>query len=206
MRIGIDVDNTLNNLSEAIAKQLDIELGVSTLEHLEKDFFIEGITGWTGEEVDEFFGRHLERIFFGADVKDKYMELAVYGLYRRHNELHLVTNRNIKRYDRMEEFTTGWLEARKLKECFKNFHYIKGCKHSYCLTEQLHLDVMVEDNLERSIPFLEAGIPVVLFNYGYNQYDHPLLHRVENWWEAFNVLVKIEREVADRYETVNHYA
>lgn len=207
MRIGVDIDNTLNNLTEAIAKQLDIETGLSTRERLYEVFWMEDVVGWSADQVSDFFDRNCDRIFNGADIKDRYTLIALQCLALRHNQIHIVTNRNPKKngYD-IQQMTKEWVEKNNLTPYVSSIHFAEECKYHYCRENKLHVDVMVEDSVERAASFLSAGVPVILFDYKYNQdFSHKLLYRVKDWWEAFQKLVEIETEVKGRYESVNHY-
>lgn len=199
MLIGIDIDNTLNDFSQAVAKYLDPIVGKDTEPLLKEHLWISKAVDWEDEDVVDFFGRYAERIHMEADTKDSYTTPIINGLYLRGFDMTIITNRQKERvgFD-VEAQTAKWLKLHKLDLYFNDIHFVKDCKHEYHLAKKLGIECMIEDNLERSIPFVENGIPVILFNYGYNQgYEHKNLHRVDNWWEAYQKLIKLERELFD---------
>lgn len=205
MRIGVDVDNTLNNFSQSIARYLDPLVMKDTEQLLKEHLWISNAVGWSDEKVVDFFARYGERIHGEAGMKDKYVEIVIKGLYLRKFNMKIITNRQSERvgFD-VETQTHEWLKKHKIDNFFTGVHFVKDCKHEYSVATSLNIECMVEDNLERSIPFLENGIPVVLFNHPYNHkkdgkaYTHKNLHRVNNWWEAYQALVTIEREVFNK--------
>lgn len=197
MRVGVDIDNTMNDISQSIARYLDPVVGMDTESLLREHLWISTAVGWTEEEVESFFDRHAEKIHKYADMKDEYTAHMLKGLFLRSINLVVITNRNPDRtgYD-IKTCTHDWLRDNKILEYFSEVHFTPSCKQEYCVRIDMPLDAMIEDNPERAITFLEAGVPVVLFDYPYNRFiEHKLVHRVTNWWEAFQAVVKIQDEM-----------
>lgn len=194
MRVGVDIDNTINDCSQSIARELDPVVGKDTEPLLKEHFWIEKAVGWTDEQVIEFFSNHAEKIHRFAHLKDNMTRYMLQGLFRRGVDLFIITNRDNERvgYD-IQTCTLDWLQHHEIRRYFSSVLFTPGCKHEYCVTNDIGIDVMVEDSPERAEAFLEAGIPVVLFDYPYNRHvEHEKLYRVNDWWGAFQAIVKIQ--------------
>lgn len=202
MRIGVDVDNTMNNFSQSVAKYLDPIIGKDSERLLQQTLHIHEAAGWEDEDTVDFFLRYGKRIHMEAPAKDKYLLATIKGLFLRGFDISVITNRQNERvgFD-VETQTSEWLDAHKLTPYIDDVHFVKDCKHEYATVHKLGVGLMIEDNLERAIPFLENGIPVILFNHGYNHthngqlFVHKHLHRVNNWWEVYQKAIDIEKEL-----------
>lgn len=188
MIVGIDIDDTINEFSYVLAQCYKNETGMDALPGIRKHFFLEDATGMTGDDVIAFFQRNHEPLYEWTPVKE-YVRDMFEGLIRRHMTLHIITNR----MDSRREVTLDWLHDTDLAPYIDQLYMTGGCKHEFCKTHDVHVDVMVEDRLDKVKPFLAAKIPCVLFNYEHNQgFSHPLLHRVNNWFEAYEALCRIQ--------------
>lgn len=205
MRIGVDIDNTLNDFSQAAAKHLDPVLGYDTEQKLRRHLSFAEAFGWTDEDTEEFFSIYGKKIHEDAYLKDRYVHDILKGLFLRGFEFTVITNRDNKRagFD-VETQTHEWLKKQQIAKYIEDVHFTRGCKHEYSEARRLGIQAMIEDNLERAIPFLENGIPVILFNHEYNRtynhqlFEHKLLHRVNTWWDVYQVAIDLEKELFNR--------
>lgn len=198
MIVGVDIDDTSNELSESIALALAKEHMCEHTEFLQKLHDVHDIhrcvDGWTKDDIGPFFARN-QWMFDEARPKD-YIHDMLYGLRKRNFSFLILTHRTTK-FD-VPQRTYEWLERTELLPFFTEIHHANRDgrrlnKAAYAAENDLKLDAMIEDKLEIAMDFLQRKIPVVLFNYGHNQgYEHPLLYRVNNWWEAYQALCRIQ--------------
>lgn len=188
MRIGIDIDDTLNEFSEAIAEAYFDETGINCLEDVRRYFFMDRICGMTSEDVIRFFERNHKRLYEQTRLKP-YLPQMLNGLRHRHMALDIITNR----MDDNREVTLKWLHDNNVLPYIDRVYFTSGCKYEFCETNGIKIDLMIEDRLDRAKPFLEHKIPVILFDYEHNRgYEHRLLHRVTNWWEVFQIAARLQ--------------
>ncbi|MNO97116.1 hypothetical protein D3C76_888130 [compost metagenome] len=188
MIVGIDIDDTLNEFSLVLAECYKAETGMDALPGIRKHFFLEEATGMTGDDVINFFQRNHAALYERTPVKE-YLPHMLEAMTRRNMVIHIVTNR----MDSRREVTLDWLHDNNLSPYIDQLYMCGGCKHEFVTSHDIKLDVIVEDRLDKVKPFLKAKIPAVLFNYEHNQgFDHPLLYRVNNWFEAFEALCRIQ--------------
>lgn len=200
MIVGVDIDDTSNELSEAIALGLSREHGGEAITYQQQlsaaHEVYSCIEGWTKSDVGPFFARN-QWMFDEARPKD-FIHDMLYGLRKRNFSFLILTHRTTK--FEVPQRTYEWLERTELLPFFTEIHHANKNgqrlnKAQYAADNDLRLDVMMEDKLDISIDFLKKKIPVILFNYGHNQgYEHPLLHRVNNWWEAYQALCRIQNQ------------
>lgn len=204
MRVGVDIDGTLNDLdkkiAEGLAKEKPVEVhGYSAKTWYEKElgrkhYIHDIVPEWGREDIGPFFARN-QWMFDEAPLKDYAIDM-LYGLRLRNFKFLILTHRTTEWEVPIR--TAEWLDRSEVAPFMEEVHHasLKGRrldKYQYAVDNKLNLDVMMEDKLEVAIPFLKAKIPVILFNYEHNQgYDHPLLHRVNNWWEAYQALCTIQ--------------
>lgn len=188
MEIGIDIDDTLNEFSEAIADAYFAETGINCLENLRKHFFMSEACGISSDDVVLFFERNRKRIYEETRLKP-YLPEMLDAFCRRHMTLHIITNRSLA----MREVTLDWLHDNNVSPFIDRIYFVEDCKYTFCKNNGINIDLMIEDRLDRAKPFLENRIPVILFNYEHNQgYDHPLLYHVNDWWGAYQVAARIQ--------------
>lgn len=192
MKIGIDIDNTINQLDESLAKVLDTMLE-PTLEKLQKNLDLGEALGWPEDRVWSFFEEYGAKIHRKADIKP-FAKHMIIGLFKRHNVLYVLTNRSERGLGKhVIEDTKFWLNIHGVLPVLTDVIHIDGCKDTWCKANELQLDVMVEDNPEHAQKFAESGIKVVLFNYPYNEHvKHENIIRVDNWWQAYREIIKLQ--------------
>jgi uncharacterized HAD superfamily protein len=189
--VGVDIDNTINDISRSIARFLDVCLGIDTEPLLKEHFRIDKVAQWTDEQVENFFERYGRDIHSLADFKDPYTPDILKGLYLRFFNMHAITSRK----EELADQTKAWFSEMGILDYFKSIHFVNGSKLDYCKENALDITVMVEDDPERAQEFLDGEKTVVLFDYPYNRHlEHPNLIRVKNWWEAYQVLIDLERK------------
>jgi uncharacterized HAD superfamily protein len=197
VRLGVDIDNTLNDISQSIARELDPLVGMDTEEKLKEHLWISKAVGWTEEQVEDFFSLRAEKIHQLASLKDEYVLSMLKGLYMRGVRFTVITNRNPKRtgYD-IIHCTHDWLEREKVMPFIDDIEFVESCKHTYCKENDIHLDAMVEDNPERALAFAEGGTKVILLDFPYNRHiEHPNVHRVSDWWGVYQEVVNLQNEM-----------
>ncbi|HEX3011198.1 MAG TPA: hypothetical protein VHQ70_04060, partial [Syntrophomonadaceae bacterium] len=106
--IGIDIDNTITYTTETIMHYAGIfgrERGLNTVSD-PSGYYLEEALGWSHEQVEEFFGIYLERIY--QEVKPKEHVSTIIRQLKKDHEILLITSRN-RQSSYIENVTRKWL-------------------------------------------------------------------------------------------------
>lgn len=185
MIIGIDIDNTITNTTETIMAYAQIygeRHRLNTVPDYRK-YYLEDALGWSVEQADDFLNSYLMEIY--RDVQPKPGAL---GMIRELGNCHtiiLITSRN-RFFPGIEAATREWLDRQGLwfdqlvMNTTANMHHfskVGACREN-------RVEIMIEDHHELALE-LSQYLPVVLFNYPYNQHiQSPHIFRVDTWAEV----------------------
>ncbi len=182
MIIGIDIDNTITQTTEAImhyARLFGQQKGLNTVPDL-RYYYLEDALGWNQAATDEFFRDYLGHIYRDMRPKDKAAE--VIRELKQEHEIILITSRN-RQYPQVEEVTTDWLAQngveydRLILNATSNLQYFS--KLAACRENRVEL--MIEDHHEL-VSELRAHMPVIMFEYPYNRHlNFENVYRVQHW-------------------------
>jgi uncharacterized HAD superfamily protein len=185
MIIGIDIDNTISHSTEMIlhyAKIFGQQQGLNTVDN-PNGYYLEDALGWSSEAVREFFDLYLATIYREVRPKEQAREVIA-QLHERHQVM-LITSRNYQ-YPGVEMVTRKWLQEngiiydKLILNPSSNIHYFD--KLSVCM--QNGVDLMIEDHHDLARE-LSQFMPVILFDYPYNQHvQAENVFRVNNWSEV----------------------
>ena len=188
LTIGIDIDSVIADSIELfipyLNKRFNRNLALKDIVHYE----FEKCYGVSQEEVLEVF-KELTRNNLWDKIKPlDYAEIFLEELSKFFSII-IVTSRPEKH---MRQMTARWLEKHKFKYdalLFMNEgdgdKYITGKKNNY------HFDLFIEDCLEFALKILEYKIPVLIYDYPWNQCSDPRLIRVANLKEALENIKKL---------------
>ncbi|PIN80137.1 hypothetical protein COV16_01395 [Candidatus Woesearchaeota archaeon CG10_big_fil_rev_8_21_14_0_10_34_8] len=205
MKIGIDIDNVLTLTNEGIIDELKenpFNLSCSLEEWTSYDFW--KCFDITKKDTLNIFNNLIKKGFFN-DVK--LMPASKYVMSRYPLQKFFITSRRLD----LEFQTKEWFEKSGISFVDDQVFFVgqgswiekevERFKRKAFLADKLELDCFIEDEGEVAFEIAELGIPVILFNYPWNQHiNHPKIHRVGHWkdktsyWrEAENIIRKLKK-------------
>ena len=183
MIIGIDIDDTITDLS-------DIFLKYATLYNKENEidfkidktqWDIDKAFGWNNDDFMKFSKKYLEILLNEAKPKKGCVDV-INKLREDGHKIVIITARNSEELIAPYEFTKNWLEL-------NNIGFDKLVVNSN------KIDVFVDDRLENCEKVYEKlHIPVFLFDSVYNTNDkNSLIERVFSWEEVYSKIRSIQK-------------
>lgn len=183
MNIGIDIDDTINNMHDIILKKgiefnkrekIDFKINPN-LWDLKKAF------GWDEFTVEKFLDETLEEACFKAETKENAVEV-INKLQREGNKIIIITSRTTKN---AYEISEKWLKQ-------KNVNYDKLIvgstdKGKTCLENEI--DVFIDDNVEFCNSVSATNAKVLMFDSPCNQKEMNF-KRVYSWDEVYKEIKK----------------
>lgn len=186
MKIGIDIDGTITTpfyWLDFYNKKLNTNLkpkDINTYEH-------QLAFGITLRDFNTFRNKYLKEIHKLAHPRydaSRYIN----QLFFQHHDIFIITAREKK----LQPLTHKWLQDYKI--LYKSLHHL-GSTEKTGLALEKSINIFLEDRLETAIDMIKRQIPTILFNTPYNQgYEHPLLIRVDNWQQAYQVIQAIDKK------------
>lgn len=187
MKVGIDVDNVLAATHECLIKKLNFE-HFSLKLNIEdwKSYYFWDAFNISKVKAEEMLHQVISDSFLlGIPA----IPVGRYVLERYSFEKHFITSRPVSQ----TEATMEWLMKNQIKYSAKNLHFVgSGSKlereissehlRKAYLARQLGLHCFIEDCGEIALEVAKLGIPVILFNYPWNEHvSHPNIFRVGHW-------------------------
>lgn len=189
MRIGIDIDGVLTDISKfyldygaKFAFENNIEPIIADPNEYEIEEILDLEKGahkefW--EKYDEFYTKKIYTREFASEVIDK--------LKNEGNEIHIITARNPKE-EQSENWTSDWLEE-------NNIYYDKlvftDKKVEYC--KENNLDLVIEDSVKNVLE-ISRVIPVICLDNRYNkECEGNNITRCYSWYDIYSKILKINK-------------
>lgn len=192
MIIGIDIDDTITDLS-------DIFLKYATLYNKENEidfkidktqWDIDKAFGWNNDDFMKFSKKYLEILLNEAKPKKGCVDV-INKLREDGNKIVIITARNSEELIDPYEFTKNWLELNNIG--FDKLVVNSNKKEEDCINNKI--DVFIDDRLENCEKVYEKlHIPVFLFDSVYNTNDkNSLIERVFSWEEVYSKIRNIQK-------------
>lgn len=187
MNIGIDIDDTINRLSDILpkyAKKFNKENKIKYKIQRDKWNFDEAC-GWNEENSEKFLAQYIKKCFTKVKIK-KGAKKYINKLKEEGNNIIIITARHEKHCKQVYEVSEKWLKKHKIK--FDKL--ISDSYDKYIPCEENKIDIFIDDNVEVCKDIISnIEIPVILFDSVYNR-DEKDLNRVYNWKQAYNEIKK----------------
>lgn len=182
MTIGLDIDDTMTNSSQLIAKyakeyftSYNTEM-ISTILHAEK---IEG-------ELLEFYNKYLPKMMENYELKENVQEV-IKRLRLQGHKIIIVTARGYTVQEGLIEITKKYLEKYNIKVDDIIFRTLY--KNEICVNNKV--DIMVDDSISVLEKVKKSGIKALLFTSSNNQHISTTIDRVDNWLDLEKYINKI---------------
>ncbi len=187
MKVGIDIDNVLAATHECLLKRLSLQpfnLNLK-LEDWGSYYFWEAFK-MPREKAEKMFHKIVSDGFL-LDIPA--MPVGKYVLERYRFDKYFITARSVSQ----TESTIEWLLKNQIKHSAKNLYFVgtgskleseissEPLRKAY-LVRQLGLHCFIEDCGEIALEIAKLGIPVILFNFPWNEHvSHQNIFRVGHW-------------------------
>lgn len=174
MKIGIDIDGTMNNFQYVAAQYLKEDYGV-----IFDDSNYELYTGLTQSQINEFNEKH-EEDFTNHVSPMPYSQEVIQDLSTAGNQIFIITARGYS----MADQTLEWL--RKNKFVYNDIYFNAGNKVDVCKWKDV--DVMIEDSPYNLKALNQNNIPFITFKQNYNNDINGELYRSNDWLKIYDFL------------------
>ncbi len=185
MNIGIDIDDTINNLHEIIfekGKEFNKKNKIVYNEnpnewHWDKAF------GWDEELASKFLHENIANLYLVAGIKPDAAEV-IRKIHDQGNKIIIITSRSEKHFEDPYNVSKKWLDE-------KNVIYDKlivGAIDKAKVCVENNIDFFIDDHVDFCEGVTKANIKVLMFDSPYNQKETKY-KRVYNWKEVYENIV-----------------
>lgn len=191
MKIGIDIDNVLAELSDALHLWHEEKYNYSKTTQERTQFGLAFSWNCSQEEATKRLLEFYQSKEFKETTPVKGAIKAIDKLAKEH-ELHAITARPVH----IEEETLKWIDKHFSLKNFKKIHINGQCinkevvKTKTDICQELGIKLMIEDALHFADDCAEKGIKVLLLDWPWNQKDklHSNITRVKDWDEILEII------------------
>lgn len=174
MRIGIDIDGTVNNFQDIASKYIEKEYGFKW-----DGNSYEIYPNLTSKEIHDFMSRHNQD--FLNEVKPlEYARQGIVDLLNAKNQVFFITARDYS----VAEDTLQWLKKNKFM--YTDIYFNCGNKVATCKWKEL--DYMIEDCPYNLMELAKNNIPFIVYDQKYNQEIKGEVYRSNNWEHIIDFL------------------
>ncbi len=196
MRIGIDIDNTLNKVQDKLNKaafDYAISLGkkIDNYDNPLEDIKNNGDTykkkfQFTYEELKYFLKEIQEDITNNALPRENVKEV-IDKLKEDRHEIYIVTARDSEFHDDPYKLSKDWLDK-------NNIYYdrlIVNAREKASVCKNENIDLFIDDQLNNCLSVANVGIKTIMITdriYNYNE-----ITQLQNWNEIYNYINEMEQ-------------
>lgn len=178
MNIGIDIDDTINELHDILMKKgeefnkrekIDYQIQTDKWEWI--DAF-----GWDEKTANKFIDENMENLYLNAKIKQN-AEVVINKLHTEGNKIIIITARGLKNADEISE---KWLKEHNIK--FDKLITNAKDKAKKCIEN--NIDVFIDDHARFLEGLLGTKTKALLFDSPYNKQETKH-KRVYTWDEVY---------------------
>lgn len=190
MNIGIDIDDTINDLTSILVKYASEYNKATKIEHVIQphEWEFEKAFGWDESNIKEFLEKHFHKAYIDAKPKEHSVEI-IKKLKEEGNQIIIITARSDEEVKNAHYYSEEWLKKHDIP-------YDKLISNSYdkarkCIEN--NVDLFIDDRITHCENVYEnAKIPVYLFDSEYNKnHENTNFKRVFSWLEVYNEIQKL---------------
>ena len=174
MRIGIDIDGTVNNFQNIAAKYLNLEYGIKWDE---TDYNL--YPNMNVKEIHAFMDKY--RLKFVDEVEPlEDSQDVIRELLGAKNQIFFITARDYL----VAEDTMQWLRMHGF--CYTDVLFNCGNKVEACKWKEV--DIMIDDAPHNLMALNKNKIPYIIYDQKYNQDIYGEEFRAKSWKDIYNYL------------------
>lgn len=181
MNIGIDIDDTINNLHEMITrygiefnKKNNVEFEINTNEwDWNKSF------GWDEKLVKKFLQENIELAYLNARIKENAVEV-INKLHKEGHKIIIITSRSKAHCEDPYKISKTWLDEKNIKYD----KLIVGAEDKESICKKNNIDIFIDDHSGFCEGVSKTNAKVLMFDSPYNQ-NETKYKRVYSWNEVY---------------------
>ena len=187
MNIGIDIDDTINNLHDILIKKgiefnkkekINFKINPSQW-HWDKAF------GWDDQTAKKFLDENIENIYLKVGIKENAAEV-INRLHTEGNRIIIITARGLEYGENnIYQISEKWLKEKNIN--FDKLIVNARDKARTCVENEI--DIFIDDNADFCKGVSQNGTKVFMFNSPYNQ-NETEYKRVYSWNEIYKEIKK----------------
>ena len=187
MNIGIDIDDTINNLHKvlitkgyAFNKKENISFKINVNEwHWDKAF------GWDDETAKRFLNENIEQAYLEAEIKENASNI-INKLQDNGHRIFIITSRSVEHCKDPYAVSEEWLNKHNIK--FDKL--IVGARDKASVCTDNNIDVFIDDHVGFCEGVSKTNTKVLMFNSPYNQ-NETKYKKVNTWEEVYNNIINL---------------
>lgn len=191
MNIGIDIDDTINELSKQIKKyatkynkEKNIEYKMNFTKWNWEDAF-----GWNKENEEEFIKKYVRHAYTDAGIKEKAAEV-INKLKEEGNRIIIITSRSNNYCSDPYKISEKWLLEKGVK--YDKLITNVCNKAEKCIENDI--DIFIDDHTDFCEDVLnKTNTKILMFDSPYNQ-EEKRFKRVYIWAEVYSEIKKITKQ------------
>ena len=180
MKIGIDIDGTMNNLDKVLKPLLEQQYGIKP-QYDKYELF----TGMTKEQIEEFEINNKRAFVYDVKPLDDVQDI-IHRLSNKRHVIFIITARNFNKYYKT---TLEWLSLNNF--FIDDFHSLSFDNHDKvktCIKEKI--DIMIEDCPMHLHDLYLNKIKTIKMNHPYNT-DSLSTYEANNWKEIYEIIERV---------------
>lgn len=196
MNIGIDIDNTLTDIEEALfiaankySKELNREFAEKEMVKYEGftnlSKFYSNIFGWNEENINYFFRNQRLEVVDNARPRG-YSKEVVKKLKDEGNNIYIVTARTNKFDDIPYERAKIWLD----KNDIVYDKLVVGAVDKASVCKNLNIDIFIDDQLNNCINLSKSGIHTIRLTNSNKAYEN--IVNITNWNDIYKYISNLK--------------
>lgn len=186
MNIGIDIDDTLNNLHDILIKKGTEFNKKENIKHKIKtnEWGWDKAFGWNDLNARKFLDENIENAYLNAGIKENAAEV-INKLHTEGNKIIIITSRSGEHCKNAYEVSEKWLKEKNVK--FDKLIIGSADKAKTC--KENKIDIFIDDHVEFCKGVSATKTKVFMFDSPYNQ-NETEYKRVYNWNEIYKEIKK----------------
>ena len=188
MNIGIDIDDTINNLHEMIMKygtefnnnrNIDFKINPN-------EWYWDKAFGWDDNLAKEFLEESIEISYLNASIKENAAKI-INKLHDEGNKIIIITSRSKLHCKDPYSISKTWLDKKEI--IYDEIVVDALDKGSVC--KKYKIDVFIDDHIQFCEGVSKEKINVLMFDSPYNQKENRY-KRVCSWEDVYTQIIKLK--------------
>lgn len=181
MNIGIDIDDTINNLHDILIKKGTEFNKKENIKYEIKDneWCWDKAFGWDDLTAKKFLNENIENAYLNAGIKENASEV-INKLHAEGNKIIIITSRGEDHCPNAYKISETWLKGKNVQ--FDKLIVGSIDKGKACVENKI--DVFIDDHVDFCEGVAKTTTKVLMFNSPYNQQETKY-KRVYDWNEVY---------------------
>jgi len=181
MNIGIDIDDTINNLHEIIFEKGKEFNKINNIEFQANpnEWAWDKAFGWDDKLASKFLQKYIENVYLNAGIKENAAEI-INKLHEEGNKIIIITSRSKRHCKDPYTISKTWLDEKSIKYD----KLIVGAEDKASICEENNINWFIDDHVDFCEGVSRTNARVLMFDSPYNQKE-TRYKRIYSWEEAY---------------------